>query len=109
MNESIILSFVERGWQAAREWSMQSRPPGVRVIHLIKGSMKSEVRAFIRPIPGVELVAIPRKVFWPMAFILFVWYASWRRLQAVLVDNDRSHHRLRLWSRWIPTDIMQVS
>jgi hypothetical protein len=104
----VVLSFVERGWQAAREWSMTQRPPGATVIHLIKGSLDAEVRALIRPVPMVRLIAIPRTVFWPVAFILFVWYACVGRLRAVLVDNARSLKRLGLWAKWIPLSVTLV-
>lgn len=104
----IILSLVERGWQAAREWSLHQRPPQATVIHLIKGSLDAEVRALIRPVPMVGMIAIPRTVFWPVAFILFVRYACVGRLRAVLVDNARSLHRLGRWTRWVPVPLTMI-
>lgn len=108
MRSLIVLSLVERGWQAAREWSLHQRPPQTTVIHLIKGSLNAEVRALIRPVPMVEVVAIPRKMFWPTAFMLFVWCAGVGRLQAVLVDNARSLRRLGGWAKWIPIPVTWV-
>ena len=105
----VILSFVERGWQAAREWSLHQRPPQTTVIHLIKGSLDAEVRALIRPDHQVELIAIPRKVFWPAAFLLFLWYAGAGRLQAIMVDNDRSLKRCGLWATWAPIPVRLVA
>lgn len=104
----VILSFVERGWQAAREWSLHHRPPQTTVVHLIKGVLEKEVRALIHPAPHVKLIVVPRKVFWPAAFALFLWYAVTGRLQAVLVDNDRSLKRLDLWAKWIPIPVTLV-
>lgn len=87
---------------------MTQRPPEATVIHLIKGSLDAEVRALIRPVPAVTVVAVPRRVFWPTAFILFVWYACVGRLQAVLVDNARSLHRLGRWTRWVPVPVTLI-
>jgi hypothetical protein len=108
MKPRVVLSLVERGWQAAREWSLHQRPPQTAVIHLIKGVLDKEVRTLIRPVPHVKLVAMPRKVFWPVAFALFLWYTIPGRLQAVLVDNDRSRRRLGRWVKWLPIPVTMV-
>lgn len=98
----VVLSLVERGWQAAREWSLNEKPPEVAVVvHLIKGSLSREVRALIRPVRQVELVAVSRRVFWPVALSLFLWHAFRGRLEAVLVDNERSHRRVGAWLHWL--------
>ena len=108
VNGMIVLSFVERGWQAAREWSIHHRPPQTRVIHVVKGSLGADVRAMIRPVSEVSLVAVPRNLFWPVALAMFVWY-GWRgRLEAILVDNDRSQRRVHSWVRWRPTRVLRV-
>ncbi len=104
----VILSLVERGWQAAREWSLRERPPHTSVVHLIKGTLQAEVRSLIRPVPQVELVAVSRTLFWPMAVGLFLWHAYRGRLQAVLVDNQRSERRVRAWIQWIRRPAMRV-
>lgn len=97
----VILSLVERGWQAAREWSLHQRPPQTSVVHLIKGTLQAEIRSLIRPVPHVTVMAIPRRAFWPVAFGCFLWHVCRGRLQAVLVDNPRSHRRVGLWIRWL--------
>lgn len=104
----VVLSLVERGWQAAREWSLHQRPPQAAVVHLIKGVLDQEVRALIRPVPHVKLLAVPRKMFWPAAFALFLWYAVRGRLQAALVDNERSRRRLGHWVAWIRVPVIIV-
>lgn len=108
MSRRVVLSLVERGWQAAREWSPNGKPPEATVVHLVKGSLNHEVRALIRPVPQVELMAVPRTLFWPMAVGLFLWHACRGRLQAVLVDNQRSERRVRAWIQWIRRPAMRV-
>lgn len=97
----IVLSLVERGWQTAREWSLRECPPRTRVVHVIKGTIQPEIRALIRPVAGVEVMAVPRRAFWPLIFSLFLWQACRGRLQTVLVDNLRSHRRVGRWIRWL--------
>jgi hypothetical protein len=95
----IILSLVERGWQAARECSLQVPGDRALVIHLVKGRLSRAVRGMIEPHEHIRLWSVPRRLFWPCAWIL--WMAlRWRgRLAATLVDNDRSLGRVRAWRR----------
>ena len=93
----VVLSLVERGWAAARARSLELSREGVGSIHLVKGGLSCEARELIEPKPGIQLVSVPRQLFWPAAALLYAWLVLRWRLRAVLVDNERS---LRRMSRW---------
>lgn len=96
---AVILSLVERGWQAARELSLDLQRDGFRSIHLIKGRLDRSVHSLIAPQPHVQLVSWHRRVFWPATALLTLGWFMTGRLRAILVDNDRSYRRLRGWAR----------
>ena len=93
----LIISLVERGWQAAREHSLEVKHHEVMVIHLIKGRLSRDIRGLIAPYPGIRLISLPRAIFWPAAWSLIAWAPVVGRLQAVLVDNERSDRRVHRW------------
>jgi hypothetical protein len=99
MREPLVVSCVERGWQAARTWSLEAAARGTRVVHLIKGRVPADVRALIAPAPRVHLVDVPRPLFWPA--VALVTSAAWalRRLDRILVDHDKTARRLGAWVR----------
>ena len=93
----VALSLVERGWQAAREWSIKAEPYGITAVHIVKGRLDPGVRALVKPTAGMRLISAPHHVFWPLAWL---WWARLRltgRLRGVVVDNERSARRLRRW------------
>ena len=91
----LVCSLVERGWQAAREYSLDPQHSDVDVLHLVKGRLDRSVRAIIAPRPNIRLLSVPKRWFWPASWSILAWSALTGRLRAVLVDNDRSHRRLR--------------
>lgn len=96
----LVISCVERGWQAARTWSLAAVPSGDRrIVHLIKGRLPSGVRALIAPRHGVRVVDVPRPLFWPAVALTAA--AAWgaRRLGGLLVDHDKSARRVAGWAR----------
>ena len=93
----LVISLVERGWQAARGYSLDVQDQKVMVIHLIKGSLSREILGLIAPHPWIRLVSVPRVIFWPVAWGLIAWAQFVGRLQAVLVDNERSDRRVHRW------------
>ena len=95
----IVLSLVERGWQAARECSLDARQQGIDFVHLIKGRLTRAVRALISPRPNVQIVTIPRSLFWLWAWALLIGSSVSGRLRSVFVDNERSYRRLQGWTR----------
>jgi hypothetical protein len=105
----VVLSFVERGWQAAREWSLGEERQGAAVVHLIKGWLDAEVLALIRPAARVRLVRIPRRWFWPVAWGWVAWGLCSGTLRTILVDNERSLRRVRAWVRGAPVELLQVA
>ena len=57
--------------------------------------------------PRIQLACVPKRLFW-----LFVWSllpGLWLlgRLRGLLVDNDRSHGRLRAW-QWLGIHVAKV-
>ena len=101
----MMLSLVERGWQAQRECSLEARRDGVRMIHLVKGWVDPAVRALSPPQPGIRLVSVARTLFWPLAWLMATGCWSSGRLRAILVDNERSQRRLRTWVQLARTPV----
>jgi len=93
----VVLSLVERGWQAAREYSLKADRSGVRVLHVVKGRVARPVRRLMASSAPLHLLSVARVAFWPVAWSLSVWFSLCGTLQAVLVDNERSFHRVRRW------------
>jgi len=94
----LILFLVERGWQAARELSLDLQQEGVVVVHLIKGRLDRSVRHLIMPKSHIRLLSVDRRLFWPAAWGLLLWWGCIGRLRALLVDNDRSYRRFQRWA-----------
>lgn len=105
----VVLSLVERGWQAARECSLDRQREGITFLHVLKGRLDRAVRALIRPESHIRIVSFPRLLFWPAvgALVLGLWVTG--RLRALLVDNRRSYRRLYRMSRLacVPLVIVQ--
>ena len=104
----IALSLVERGWQAAREWSLDAGQRGVSVVHLVKGYVAPEVRDLIPRDERMCFLAVPRSAFWPAAWGLLAWFALSGALQVVVVDNERSLRRLRRCARRLRVQLTMV-
>lgn len=114
----IVLSLVERGWQAARECSLDVEGAGVTVIHIVKGRLSRSIRAMFAPRPHIRIISMPRNLFWLVTGLLFIGVSLAGRLRVVLVDNDRSYRRLGGWVRflgfqqgldvWIPVNLLMV-
>lgn len=94
-----MLSVVERGWRGARECSITLSARAVPVTHLIKGSLKTNLRAMIRPYPGVRLVCVPRIAFRAWLWGMLVWGTMLRRVKWVLVDHERTLREVAWWCR----------
>lgn len=104
----IVLSLVERGWQAAREYSLDLDQQDIGVLHLIKGWLPADVRRLIAPRPHIRIISVPRRLFWIGVWLgLIVCWAT-GRLRSLLVDNDRSARRLHRWARWTGAQVMTV-
>jgi hypothetical protein len=105
---NLVLSFVERGWQAAREWSLAEERRGADVIHLIKGRLDAGILALILPAEGVRLVRIPRRWFWLLAWGWVAWGVCSGALRTILVDNDRSLRRVGSWIRGRRIELLRL-
>ncbi len=94
---AVVISLVERGWQAAREHSLKLQGGCVESVHVIKGSVPADVLGMIAPLPAIRLVSVARTWFWPLAIGWALW-ARWRGiLCGVLVDNTRTQQRVVRW------------
>ena len=94
----MVLSLVERGWQATRACSFDAQEQGLRVVHVVKGRI-GDVRHVIAPVPGIRMIDLPRHLFWPGVWLCCALGLLSGRLQALLVDNERSSRRLHWWAR----------
>jgi hypothetical protein len=104
----VVLSFVERGWQAAREWSLEADRQEITVVHLLKGWLDPGVRALVSPKAHIRLVRMPRQLFWPAAWGWVAWGVCSGTLQAILVDNDRSLRRVSTWVRGARVELRRL-
>ena len=95
----LVCSLVERGWQAAREYSLDAQRGEIEFLHIVRGRLDRSVRALVAPRPNIRLLSIPKRWFWPAAWSILTWGALTGRLRTVLVDNDRSFRRLRTMRR----------
>ena len=96
----ILLSLVERGWQAARECSLEAAAAGCGTTHLIKGWVPPEVLyGLTPPQPRIRLVGVPKRLFWPIAWLAAMSVNLSGALRAVLVDNERAAKRVGRWLR----------
>ena len=94
-----ILSLVERGWQAAREVSLELPADHVRTLHIVKGRLSRPVKSLIAPKPNVRVISLHPQLFWPAVVWLIAVRSLGGRPRALLVDNDRSYRRLHRWAR----------
>ena len=99
LRRSLVCSLIERGWQAAREYSLDTQRSESDFLHVVKGRLDRSVRALVAPRPNIRLLSIPKRWFWPAAWSILAWGVLTGRLHAVLVDNDRSFRRLEAWMR----------
>ncbi len=107
--DGVVLSLVEHGWQAARECSLALECHGVRVVHLVKGSLDRRLRQLIIPHPTIQLIDVSRALFWPAVYGTLVRWRVQGQLRLVLVDNDRTRQRLRRWARWLGLELLKVT
>ena len=104
----LLVSLVERGWQAVRDCSLDAQRDGVHVLHLVKGWLDPAVRAMSPPQPRIRLLSMPRDLFWPWAWMMATGCWASGRLRAILVDNERAQQRLRSWAHLARTPIWLV-
>lgn len=104
----LVLSLVERGWQAVRVWSLDSAVSSLRWVHLVKGRL-GEARALIVLPPGSRLVDVRPKWF----TIAVVWWLCRTRfsggLRLLMVDNERSLRRWQPWARALDVAAAQIA
>ena len=104
----LVLSLVERGWQAARECSLDLQEANVEWLHVVKGRLSRAVQAMVAPQPRIRLMSVPKTLFWPMIGLLVGAGAVSGRLRAVLVDNPRSLRRLDRLGRMVRVPVAMV-
>ena len=103
-----VLSLVERGWQAARERSLDLSREGIGCVHIVKGRLSRAVHELIAPVPHVRIISLPRRLFWHGVWLLLIGAALTGRARSVLVDNERSYRRLAWWRRWAGIEVALV-
>jgi len=95
----LVVSLVERGWQAARACSLDHELQQIQWVHIVKGRLDRSVKTLIAPRPNVRIISVPRPLFWPWTWIVAMAAVLSGRLLALLVDNDRSLRRFGGWGR----------
>ena len=105
---TIVLSLVERGWQAARECSLDLQRQGICVTHLLKGHLSQSVRSLIEPKPHVRIISVHRAFFWPTAWLICLGLTLTGKLKSLLVDNERSYHRFSWWAQGARLNLTMV-
>lgn len=95
LNAATVLSLVERGWYGARICSLALAGRGVAVTHLIRGVLGPNVRGIIQPHARIRLVEVPRPLYVVALWTSVLVGGALRRIRWVLVDNERTLHRLQ--------------
>ena len=103
-----MCSLVERGWQAAREYSLDAQRSEVEFLHVVRGRLDRSVRALIAPRPNIRLLSVSKRWFWSAAWMILAWAVLTGRLRTVLVDNDRSFRRLEAGTRLAGVSLMKL-
>lgn len=104
----LAISLVERGWQAARTWSLAPEAAGWRVIHICRGWLTRDVRAVIGAAPGRQLWGAPQRCYRWLAWGAIGWYALRRCLGLVVVDNPRTFSRLQRGLRLLGVRLIHI-
>lgn len=95
-----VLSLVERGWQGARECSLELSRQGIRVEHLVKGRLKGARCLIVLP-RAMTLIDVPRQFFPAALWARLLWQFFARRVKWVICDNERTLNRITRWCSWI--------
>ena len=103
----LVVSLVERGWQAARETSLRTRDER-RWWHVIKGALPNDVRRLIAPYPSIRLLSVPKKLYWPAAWGVCLLARLRGPVEAVVVDNARAVGRLKLLTGLMRVPVVPV-
>ena len=93
----MVISLVERGWQAARLCSLALADKDIAVTHYVKGTVPDDVHALVPSTSLLRLCGVPKTFFWPCVLARCTWLKITRRLHGVLVDNERSFNQLDRW------------
>ena len=104
----LVISLVERGWQAARECSLDTQDHGGETLHMIKGYLHRDVQAMIAPKSKIHLLSLPKKLFWLGVWPLLVGYALMGRVRSLLVDNEQAYRRVRPWTRANGVNLVRI-
>ncbi len=108
VKQRLVISLVERGWQAARECSLDLEPSGLVVVHLVKGRLTRSVRAMVAPKAHIHLMDLPRNLFWLVAWPACIGMQVLGMLRIILVDNDRAYQRLERWASRVQVQLVLV-
>ena len=106
---ALVCSLVERGWQAAREYSLDAQRGEFEFLHIVKGRLDRLVRALIAPRPNIRLLSVSKRWFWPAAWSILAWGVLTGRLRTVLVDNDRAFRRLHAALRVVGVSLLKAT
>ncbi len=104
----IILSLVERGWQATRACSLDLAEHRLYVLHVVKGYVGRSVRMLVASHSFIRLVSVPRWLFWPCVWLSVTAGGVSGHLGAVIVDNERSFKRMKRWEAWFRLSVVRV-
>ena len=72
---------------------------GIPVTHLIKGYLRPDLRAMIRPAPHIRLVSVPRPLFRLWLWSLLLWQTLTGQLRWLLIDHERTLGEVSWWCR----------
>ena len=85
-----VLSLVEKGWAAARWFSLELAQRGTPVRHLAKGTIPRPTREVLTPAPGVTLHGAPQRLYRAAAWA-HLWKAQLTgKVTVVITDNTKT-------------------
>jgi hypothetical protein len=102
------VSLVERGWQAARDCSLQLEGRDVTITHVMKGMVPRDVLALVEPRPWIRVAPVSRLAFRPLMWVIVLVGGITRQVRWVLCDNERTWRELRPWCRRLGVACVEV-
>ncbi len=92
-----VISFVEKGWAGARQFSITLVRQGMTVEHVVKGKAADDVVAMVTPYPGMRISSVSRRWYRFVTWVILLFAVPRRHLEVVIVDNARTAQWVSAW------------
>ena len=86
----IVLSFVEKGWAAARWLSIGLAKEGYQVKHLVRGKISRDVLLAITPHRNIRITSTSTRFFRSAAWATLMLSTLTKKPAIILSDNEKT-------------------